>query len=160
LHRLFALDAVAAGFVALIAMLALVGGLRLDVGRLNEIGPGLFPISLALVLLALSLVLAVVTVAKHLTDANFRLTFDVRAVVGIVGALLVFGVLMRGTFGLPALGLTGATPLAILMAGTASPETRWLHLVALAIGLTAFCTTLFRYLLGLPIPVAPWLIGY
>ena len=29
-----------------------------------------------------------------------------------------------------------------------------------AIGMTIFCVTLFRYALTLPIPVAPWLIGY
>jgi hypothetical protein len=26
--------------------------------------------------------------------------------------------------------------------------------------LTTFCAVLFRFLLGLPLPLAPWLLGY
>jgi hypothetical protein len=29
-----------------------------------------------------------------------------------------------------------------------------------ALAITALCTGLFRFALGIPVPVAPWLIGY
>ena len=39
------------------------------------------------------------------------------------------------------------------MSGAASPETRPVELVVFAVVMTAFCIGLFRYALGLPIPV-------
>jgi ABC-type Fe3+-siderophore transport system permease subunit len=80
--------------------------------------------------------------------------------VGVVAALVVFSLTIRGTGFIPALGVTGATLLAILIAGFASRDTRWLDLVVFAVVLTAFCTVLFRFLLALPLPLAPWLLGY
>jgi putative tricarboxylic transport membrane protein len=41
----------------------------------------------------------------------------------------------------------------VLVSGAASPETRPMELVVLAVVMTAFCIGLFRYALGLPIPV-------
>jgi heme A synthase len=48
-----------------------------------------------------------------------------------------------------------------MLAGAfASPETRIREVVIFGVVMTVFCVGLFKYALGLPIPVAPWLIGY
>ena len=50
-------------------------------------------------------------------------------------------------------GLAVAGPIVVLVAGAASPETRPRELLVFALALTALCVGLFRYALGLPIPV-------
>jgi Tripartite tricarboxylate transporter TctB family len=159
---LFREDLVGGACVAALALLGFYATTQLDVGTLAEIGPGLFPWALAIILAALSLALIVTSLRGN--AAAWHPTFNLRALGGIIGALLVFALLMRGTvlgpLSLPALGVTGATPLAILTAGFADKQTRWRQLAVFAICLTAFCTLLFRFALGLPLPVAPWLIGY
>ncbi len=72
----------------------------------------------------------------------------------ILGAAVVFGLIIRP------LGLAVAGPLLVVVAAFASHETRWGEILAFAVGMTVFCLVLFKYLLTLPIPVAPWLIGY
>ena len=147
--------------VAAIALVSLVAARGLEFGSLAEIGPGLFPVALAILLLALSLVLVGIGALKGSgEDLAVPGSEALRAIVGVVAALVVFSLTIRGTGFIPALGVTGATLLAILIAGAASRETRWLDLVMFAVVLTAFCTVLFRFLLGLPLPLAPWLLGY
>jgi putative tricarboxylic transport membrane protein len=147
--------------VAAAALVAWTASRGLEFGSLAEIGPGLFPLALAVLLLALSLVLFGIGVLQGSgEDLVVPGREALRAIVGIVVALVIFSLTIRGTGFIPALGVTGATPLAILIAGIASRETRWLDLVVFAIVLTAFCTVLFRFLLGLPLPLAPWLLGY
>jgi hypothetical protein len=53
-----------------------------------------------------------------------------------------------------------AAPLAIVCSGLAAKEARIGELLVFALVLTAFCVGVFRYGLGLSIPVAPWLIGF
>jgi hypothetical protein len=160
--RLLREDLVGGTAVAVLGLLGFYATTQLDIGTLAEIGPGLFPWALALILMALSLVLIVVTWRGP--SAPWYPTFNLRALGGIIGALLIFALFMRGTaigpITLPALGVTGATPLAILVAGFADKQTRWKQLAIFAVCLTTFCTLLFRFALGLPLPVAPWLIGY
>ncbi len=149
---------------ALVAAMALVSWISargLEFGSLAEIGPGLFPITLAILLLALSLVLFGIGALQG-SDENLAVpgTEALRSLVAILAALVVFSLTIRGSGFIPALGVTGATPLAILIAGLASRETRWLDLVVFALVLTVFCSVLFRFLLGLPLPLAPWLLGY
>lgn len=139
--------------VAAVAGGALFATRNLDAGTLAEIGPGLFPRALATILLILALVVTVTGIA-NIGDRERFAAWSARPIAFILGAVLLFGLSVR------TLGIVMAAPAAILLSGMASSETRWLQLLMFAIALTAFCTVLFRYLLGLPIPVAPWLIGY
>ena len=50
--------------------------------------------------------------------------------------------------------------LAVIIAAFASDEVRWGETIVLGIVMTVFCIGLFKLALGLPIPLAPWLIGY
>jgi putative tricarboxylic transport membrane protein len=76
------------------------------------------------------------------------------------GCLFVLGAALAFTFAIRPLGFVVAGPVAIVLAALASRETKLTEIAIFAIGMTAFCTLLFRYLLGLPIPVAPWLLHY
>jgi hypothetical protein len=82
----------------------------------------------------------------------------------VLGAIVVFGITIRGMeiggLSLPPLGLAIAGPLAIMIGGFADSDTRWAELTVFALAISAFCIGLFRFALGLPIPLAPWLIGY
>jgi putative tricarboxylic transport membrane protein len=37
---------------------------------------------------------------------------------------------------------------------------RWKETILFGVLMTAFCIGLFKFALGLPIPLAPWLFGY
>ncbi len=143
-----------------IALVAWYSAQSLDFGSLAEIGPGLFPVALAIILLGLSLCLLGFEWFKRATPEEASTPTKLRPVVAIFLALAVFAFTIKGSDITPALGVTGATPLAILVAGFASAETRWRDLVIFAVVLTAFCALLFRFMLGLPLPLAPWLVGY
>ena len=152
---------VGGALVAAMAVVAWMSAGGLGIGSLAEIGPGLFPVALAILLLALSLVLfGIGALQGSGEDLAVPGAEALRSLVAILSALVVFSLTIRGSGFIPALGVTSATPLAILIAGIASRETRWLDLVVFAVVLTAFCTVLFRFLLGLPLPLAPWVLGY
>ena len=72
----------------------------------------------------------------------------------VLGALVVFGLAVRP------LGLAVAGPLAIVISALASDEVRWGETILFGVLMTAFCIGLFKFALGLPIPLAPWLLGY
>jgi putative tricarboxylic transport membrane protein len=153
-------NAMAALAVAVIALVAVVKSKDLEFGSLAEIGPGLFPAALSFILLGLCLVLAA-TSWRNEARTGLAFAMNWRAACCILGALCVFALTIRGIAPIiPALGVVGAAPLAILLAGLADPETKWRQLSVFAVALTAFCTLLFRFLLGLPLPVAPIVLGY
>jgi Tripartite tricarboxylate transporter TctB family len=160
----FSQDMWASLTVAIIAVVAMVMAGDLDYGSLAEIGPGLFPFALAAILLGLCLALFVQNWRAPGEHVKLPDRKAWRAMACILGGLVVFAVTMRGAdlgpLHIPSLGVVGATPLAILLAGLADPSTRWLQLAGFAVALTTFCAVLFRMLLGLPLPLAPWLVGY
>lgn len=90
--------------------------------------------------------------------------WSLRGLVCVLGAVVGFGLTIRGftlgPFKIPALGLVVAGPLAVTLASFADADSRPREVALFAIGLTAACIGLFRYVLRLPIPVAPWLLGY
>ena len=58
------------------------------------------------------------------------------------------------------LGLAVAGPLAIVIGACASDDVRWGETILFGALMTAFCIGLFKFALGLPIPLAPWLLDY
>jgi hypothetical protein len=60
----------------------------------------------------------------------------------------------------PALGLAVSGPLAVIFSGLADKDTRWGELIIYAFVITSACIGLFKFALRLPIPLAPWLLGY
>lgn len=143
-----------------IAAVAIWQGSDLELGTLRQMGPGMVPRVLA-VLVALSGV--VIGLRSFLQPGpSAPVAAGVargawatwRPTVFLVAAAVAFGLSVRP------LGLVVAAPLAIVLCTLASPESRRRESLWFALGMTTFCLVLFKRLLSLPIPVAPWLIGY
>lgn len=135
--------------LALVALGAVALWLTADLAgsRGPLLGPGSLPRAAAGIILGLGVVIAVI---GWLYEDDPAARWRLRGPLFLLGAVLIFALLVR------TLGLAVATPAAILVGGLASPETRPVEIVIFAVALTAFCIGLFRYALGLPIPIAPW----
>lgn len=114
-------------------------------------GPGTLPKGLAVLLGALGALLVANSVFEKGTSLD---RWSIRGPLFILGALVVFGLAVRP------LGLAVAGPLAIVVSAFASNEVRWKETILFGVLMTAFCVGLFKFALGLPIPLAPWLLGY
>lgn len=148
-----------------IAAIALWQGSDLEAGTLRQMGPGMLPRVLAVAVGVFGIAICLRSLwqpAPQVAGAAAAPSAEpvrsawssLRAPVFLVLAATVFGLSVRP------LGLVVASPLAIVISTWASPETKRLESLWFALGMTAFCTVLFWTLLKLPIPVAPWLIGY
>jgi putative tricarboxylic transport membrane protein len=80
--------------------------------------------------------------------------WSLRGPIFVLGAVIAFGAPVRP------LGLIIAGPLTIVIGAFASEEVRWGETLVSGTVMTAFCIGLFKFALGLPIPLAPWLMGY
>lgn len=126
-------------------------GHNLPGGAAGGMGPGTLPKGLAVLLGLLGLLL----VGGSVVQEGSRLErWSIRGPLFILGALVVFGLAVRP------LGLVVAGPLAIVVSAFASDEVRWGETILFGVLMTAFCVGLFKFALGLPIPLAPWLLGY
>jgi putative tricarboxylic transport membrane protein len=123
----------------------------LTTGTTRQIGPGMVPQSLSVLLTVVGIGLAI---GGLLTSGSGLERWRLRGPLFILGAAVVFGFVIKP------FGLLVAAPLAIAIGGLASPATRVREIVVFGVVMTAFCVILFKYVLALPIPLAPWLIGY
>ena len=139
------------GGLAVIAVAAFAWWLarKLPGGAAGGMGPGTLPKGLALLLGALGFALLLNSINS---EALGR--WSVRGPLFVLGALVLFGLAVRP------LGLVVAGPLAIAAAAFGSSEVRWRETLVYGLAMTAFCVGLFKFALGLPIPLAPWLVGY
>jgi putative tricarboxylic transport membrane protein len=130
---------------------AVVLGRGSAMGTATRMGPGYFPTVLGMLL---GLVGAALVVRALLTDGAPIRGFAVRALVLVLGASVLFGVVLRGV------GLVTALVVLVLASAAASRLVRWRAAIVLAIGLATFSAVVFVKLLGLPIPlVGRWLGG-
>lgn len=137
---------VAAGlFMIFIGLFFLWQGSDLPMGTLRAVGPGLLPRAVSVMLIVGGGIL----IAMSWKD-NYRIRlpmFSYRGMFFIIGGILVFGFLIRSV------GLIAAGPLSMIFASYASVETKLWETALFSVIMTAFCIFLFKYLLGLPIPV-------
>lgn len=134
------------GGVGLLAFVAFAfWALRtLSQGTLNAMGPAMVPRALAG---GIALCAIILIVSSFVTEGHPLQRFSVRGPVFIVVAILAFAFTIRN------FGLLVAGPLAMIIGGCATPETRWKEIIIFAAIMTAFCAGLFRYALKLPIPI-------
>lgn len=116
----------------------------LELGRLRAVGPGALPRSLSLLVLALGVVFVVAALVRGGEPLG---RWPLRGPVFVTLALVVFALTIRSV------GLVLAGPAVVIVSGAASAETRPVELVVFAIVMTVACVALFRFALGLPIPV-------
>jgi putative tricarboxylic transport membrane protein len=139
------------GGLAVIAVAAFAYWLarKLPTGAAGGMGPGALPKGLAILLGGLGCLLLL-----NAFNSEILPGWSARGPLFVLGALVLFGLTVRP------LGLAVAGPLAIAAAGFASSEARWRETLVYGLAMTAFCVALFKFALGLPIPLAPWLVGY
>jgi putative tricarboxylic transport membrane protein len=118
------------------------------------------------IMAVLIMICGLVILPRGLMAGRERMTpWRPRGIIAFLGAVVVFGATIRGLelplgLTIPALGMTVAIPLSMIVAGFGSPETRRGEVIVFVAAITLFCVLLFKNLLGLPIPLAPWLLGY
>lgn len=124
---------------------------KYPLGIALKMGPGYFPTALG----ALLVLVGLATLARSLLRPGEPLEpFHWRLALIILGATLLFGLLVRGA------GLLVAVAVLVIGSAAASARFRWRTAILLATGLVAFCALLFAKALGLPMPlVGPWLGG-
>lgn len=116
--------------------------LNYQIGTAFRMGPGYFP----LVLSAIIVLLGIVIMAPAMTGLPWR------GLVLIIGALIFFGLTVRG------LGLAPSLFVTALMSAFASRQTGPVGAVLIAAFLTAVSMLIFVWALGLPLrPIGPWL---
>ncbi len=142
----------AAGLVVIaVAAFALWQGADLTAGTLSAMSAGMMPRALAILFGGLGVVLLVTALT---TDGSRLERWTFRGPIMIIAAVIAFGLSVRP------LGLAVAGPLTVIIGAAASPETRWSETLIFSVVMTMFCILLFKFALGLAIPLAPWLLGY
>lgn len=137
-------DLVAGLTLVAVAVIALFASRELEMGTLRSVGPGALPRALALMVLAGGLGF---TVAAFVRGGEPLGRWPLRGAFFVCLALVAFALTIR------TVGLAVAGPAVVLVSGAASAETRPVELIVFALVLTAACIGLFRFALGLPIPV-------
>jgi hypothetical protein len=130
--------AVAAGFIGL--------SHQYGTGTMHRMGPGLFPILVGVLLVGLGMIIAL---RAFVFDGPPVPRFHARPIIVSLIAIALFGVALTH------LGLIGAVAAVVLVGALASPESRPLETIGLAVVLILFAATVFVWLLGLPIPLWP-----
>ncbi len=127
-----------------------VGALAYDIGDPVRMGPGFFPLIVGVLLAILGVLIAVTRSSEPDDEAITAPPW--RAAGLILGAILVFGLTVRG------LGLVPTIFVTSLLASLASRETRLPLAVLLAVGLTVLSVAIFVVALSVRVPlVGPWI---
>lgn len=124
-------------------------GLGLEMGTTLRMGPGYFPMVLAVLLTGLG---AAIVVSAFGSVGEVVGNYAWRGMVFILAAPVFFGLTVRG------LGFVPSILFTTLIAALAGLKMKPLHAVGLAVGVTIFTTLVFSYALGLPFRrFGPWL---
>ena len=116
-----------------------------DLGTAIRMGPGYFPVLLGGLLVVLGLVVLVQGAVAGEQGPVGPIPW--RGIVLILGAVLFFGFAVRP------LGLVPSLFVTVVLAALSSARTGILAALAMAAVLTAVCTLIFSYALGLPVPL-------
>ena len=117
---------------------------RYQMGTLNRMGPGYFPVVLGWLLVGLGAIIAVPAFFRE----GRRISIDIRPFVCVIGSLLFFA------FALRPLGLILTTGVTVLIASVATPHLRWTGRFAL--GAVVPFLTYAVFVLGLQMVIPVW----
>jgi hypothetical protein len=126
-----------------------------EMGSAGRMGPAYFPTVLGALLALVGLADIIRAFVGRRSEAHDAIgTFHIRDIVIILGAVILFGILMRGA------GLAVAAFVLVLLSAFASKQFKLGSSLLLAVALAIFSVLLFVKLLGLPMPIiGPWLGG-
>lgn len=120
-----------------------------SMGTPARMGPAFFPFYLGVMLFALGVLIAVNGIRAPAAPGNQIDKFHWRPILLILGAVVMFGVILK------AVGMLIAGWLLIMVASTGSYEFRWKRSAVLGVILVIFCALVFVVGLKLPIPLCP-----
>ena len=123
----------------------------LSLGSMRQFGPGMMPRILTIGVGSFGVVLSLLALLR---DGDALARWSLRGPVFVLAAVVVFGLTVRP------FGLAVAGPLVVIIGGFASHESRLVESAIFGVVITGFCLLLFKVMLSLPIPVAPWLLGF
>ena len=147
-------------------MFTLVGGAfawgatSYSIGTGARMGPGYFPLLLGVFLAILGAVITFYSLVEHTEDGEPIGQFAWRPIVYILGANVVFGILLAGLpkFGIPPMGLIAAIYALVIIASKAGDTFKLKEVLILATILSVGSYLAFIMLLKLQMPVWPTFI--
>jgi hypothetical protein len=137
-------DLLAGVSLAALAALALWKGAALPAGTLRAMGPGMLPRAVAAAIGVAGLLLVAFAFVRRGPRVG---RWPLRAPLFVCLSVIAFSITIRSV------GLVVAGPLVVVVGGAASSEVRPKELLVFALVMTTVCVGLFRYVLGLPIPI-------
>lgn len=123
-------------------LIAVLGDYKIGVAL--KMGPAYFPLVLSGLLILIGLISLVRSFISPGTPVG---ALTVKGLLLVVVPTILFGFLVRGA------GLVVALPVLVIVSSFASREFRWGPTLALAAGMTVFCTLVFLKGLGVPLPI-------
>ena len=137
------------------------GATHYTVGTGARMGPGYFPLLLGIVLALLGAGILFYSLVEHTEDGEPIGKFAWRPIVFVLGANIVFGILLAGlpSFGIPPMGLIAAIYALVLIASKAGDAFVLKDVLILATILSVGSYLAFIVLLKLQMPVWPTFIA-
>ena len=123
-------------------LIAVLGDYK--IGTAVKMGPAYFPLALSFILILIGFISLIRSFIRRGTPIG---TFTVTGLMLVVVPTILFGLLVRKA------GLVVVLPILVIVSSFASRQFRWGPVLALAAGLTVFCTLVFLKGLGVPIPI-------
>jgi hypothetical protein len=121
-------------------------------GTAAKMGPGYFPFWLGIIMAFIGAYIALTSVRKDAEKTEVE-SFDWKTIGTILGAVLVFAVLLKH------LGLYLSLFALVILASLASHEFSWKRALINAFVLIALCSAVFVYALKLQFPLYPAFLG-
>ena len=133
------------------------GATSYNIGTGARMGPGYFPLLLGIFLAVLGGLITFYSLIEHTEDGEPVGAFAWKPVVFILGANIVFGILLAGLprFGIPPIGLIAAIYALVIIAGKAGETFSLKESLILATVLSVGSYLAFIMLLKLQMPVWP-----
>jgi hypothetical protein len=148
-------------------MFAIIGGgfawgaTNYSIGTGARMGPGYFPLLLGILLAVLGAFTVFYSLIEHTEDDGDKIgTFAWRPIIYILGANVIFGILLAGLprLGLPPMGLIAAIYALTIIASKAGDVFKFKEVLMLATFLSVLSYLAFIKLLSLQMPVWPTFI--
>lgn len=117
-----------------------------DIGTMNRMGPGFFPIGLGALLAVLGFFIALPAFFRSGTSIRF----EVRTLVLVTASIAAFAMLLKS------MGIIVATAVAVMLSSLADREITWKGRVLVALGVAAMVWLVFIYGLRMVLPTWPW----
>jgi len=133
------------------------GATNYNIGEGARMGPGYFPLVLGILLAAIGAFTVFEALVVETEDGEPIGSFAWKPLGFIIGANVVFGILLAGVprFGIPAFGLIVAIYALVFIAAKAGDEFKWKEVLILATVLAIGSWLAFVKLLNLQFPVWP-----